>query len=144
MKQAQSSAAWVKRSNLSPLLVGYTIIPTLSRSPGLALARYAGRTRQQGDDLAHDGQSEPERVHKTGMNKPTRTLFALLGLCALAGCEGTPATGAAPRTSYPTDQTVYTGPQEYRPESYPDPEYPFYPTTQSPLPGLQLIPQPSN
>ena len=75
-----------------------------------------------------------------------KTLFALLGLFALAGCEDIPVTGSytASRTSYPTDtdQPVYTGPQEYRPEPYPDPEYPFYPATQNQLPGLQPIPQP--
>ena len=69
-----------------------------------------------------------------------KTVFVLLALFALSGCEVTPP---SPRASYPidTDQPVYTGPQEYRPESYPDPEYPFYPTTQSRLPGLQPIPQ---
>ena len=43
-----------------------------------------------------------------------KTLFALLGLFALAGCEDTPATGGytASRASYPTDQPIYTGPQD--------------------------------
>jgi hypothetical protein len=73
-----------------------------------------------------------------------KALFALLGLFALAGCEDTPATGhTAPHTSYP-DQPVYTGPQEYRPESYPDPQYPYSPAQNQGLPGLQPIPQPPN
>jgi hypothetical protein len=73
-----------------------------------------------------------------------KTLFALLGLFALvAGCEDAPATGGhtASRTSYPTDpnQPVYTGAQDYRPESYPDPQYPYYTPTQNQLPGLQPL-----
>ena len=70
-----------------------------------------------------------------------KVLFVLLGLFALAGCEVTPP---APRASYPIDpdQPVYTGPQEYRPESYPDPEHPFSPVERQP--GLQPVPQPSN
>jgi hypothetical protein len=78
-----------------------------------------------------------------------KALFVLLGLFALAGagCEDTPATGGhtTSRTSYPTDpeQPVYTGPQEYRPESYPDPQYPYSPA-QNQLPGLQPVPPPSN
>ena len=73
-----------------------------------------------------------------------KALFALLGLFALAACEDTPATGGytASRTyGYPTDtdQPVYTGPQDYRPESYPDPQYPFYTPTQNQLPGLQPL-----
>ena len=74
-----------------------------------------------------------------------KALFALLGLFALAGagCEDSPATGGhtAPRASYP-DQPVYTGPQEYRPESYPDPQYPYSPAQNQGMPGLQPIPQP--
>ena len=72
-----------------------------------------------------------------------KAVFVLLGLFALTGCEVTPP---APRTSYPidTDQPVYTGPQEYRPESYPDPEHPYSPAQNQGLPGLQPVPPPSN
>ena len=75
-----------------------------------------------------------------------KTLFALLGLFALAGCEDTPATGGytASRTnSYPTDtdQPVYTGAQDYRPgSSYVDPEKPF--STPIRMPGLQPLQPP--
>jgi hypothetical protein len=67
--------------------------------------------------------------------------IGLAGL--LAGCGAdTPAS----RSSYPidTDQPVYTGPQEYRPESYPDPEHPYSPAQNQGLPGLQSVPPPSN
>jgi hypothetical protein len=70
-----------------------------------------------------------------------KTLFALLGLFALAGCEDTPATGGytASRASYPTDQPIYTGVQDYRPESYPDSQYPFNTPAQNQLSGLQPL-----